>query len=119
MLSSQVRPAPGTVSPVQPEFSRVVGEPERWHAHAACRGVDPRLFDPCAAGERLPVFRDRVAAARRVCAACPVAADCLRAALAHRDVGIRAGFLFSGRGPRSSVAPTVPPKRRAARPVAA
>ena len=104
MLPNQARPAPGTVTtpPAHREFSGAAPS-EPWHARAACHGVDPRTFDPFTAGERLPVFRDRVAEARRVCAACPVAAACLRSALAHRDVGIRAGFLFSGHSPRSSV----------------
>lgn len=121
MLPNQARPAPGTVitTPVHREFSRVAPS-ESWEARAACRGVDPRVFDPFTAGERLPVFRDRVADARRVCAACPVAAACLRSALAHRDVGIRAGFLFSGHSPRSSAAMVARPKRRTPRrPVAA
>lgn len=120
MLPTYARSVPGTVSitPVLREFSRAAPS-EPWRARAACRALDPCVFDPYAAGERLPAFRGRVADARRVCAACPVAAACLCSALAHRDVGVRAGFLFSGRGLRSSAAPAARPQRRTARPAVA
>jgi WhiB family transcriptional regulator, redox-sensing transcriptional regulator len=43
---------------------------------AACRGLDPGLFDPD------PMDHSSVAAARQVCAGCPVRIDCLALALA-------------------------------------
>lgn len=50
-----------------------------WTEDAACRGVDPEVFFPIAtdgvAGDQ------EVAAAKAVCARCPVAADCLAWAL--------------------------------------
>lgn len=52
-----------------------------WRAHAACRHEDPELFFPPgrddAAGEQ-------IAAAKAVCARCPVAEECLAFALKHR-----------------------------------
>jgi WhiB family transcriptional regulator, redox-sensing transcriptional regulator len=49
-----------------------------WHDAAACRGADPELFFPVGATESaLP----RVAAAKQVCRACPVQAQCLAWAL--------------------------------------
>ena len=46
-----------------------------WTEQAACRepGIDPELFFPV--GESGPAIR-QVAAAKAICARCPVAADC-------------------------------------------
>lgn len=53
-----------------------VDRPEWWDA-ARCRGVDPNVFYP---------FTDAdVAAAKAVCAQCPVRQACLDHALAHRE----------------------------------
>ncbi len=54
--------------------------PRPWVAHAACRGQDPDEWMDYAPG--LPS-----AAARAVCAACPVRAACLAHALAHDEPG--------------------------------
>lgn len=51
--------------------------PEQWTERASCRGVDPGLFFP-ARGESL-------AAARAVCAGCPVRRECLEHALAQPE----------------------------------
>ena len=51
-----------------------------WRERAACRSVDPELFFPAA--EAGPVYAAQVAAAKRVCAGCPVRAACLAEALA-------------------------------------
>ncbi|WP_446677701.1 WhiB family transcriptional regulator, partial [Streptomyces galbus] len=45
-----------------------------WLTEAACVGEDPELFFPV--GSTGPALED-VAAAKRVCARCPVIADCL------------------------------------------
>ncbi|MGJ5757467.1 WhiB family transcriptional regulator [Streptomyces galbus] len=49
-----------------------------WLTEAACVGEDPELFFPV--GSTGPALED-VAAAKRVCARCPVIADCLAYAL--------------------------------------
>ncbi|MEU3660430.1 WhiB family transcriptional regulator [Streptomyces sp. NPDC032940] len=52
--------------------------PMEWLRHAACVDEDPELFFPV--GTSGPALRD-VAAAKRVCARCPVSAPCLTLAL--------------------------------------
>lgn len=52
--------------------------PTPWVAHAACRGHDPEQWMDDAPGRP-------TAAARAVCAACPVRAACLAHALAHDE----------------------------------
>lgn len=52
-----------------------------WRIDAACREVDPELFFPPAG----PIGLASAAAARRVCAGCPVRRDCLEAALRVED----------------------------------
>lgn len=55
-----------------------------WQLHGACRGRESALFfHPD--GERGPARQRRQAAAKAVCAACPVTASCLRHALAVRE----------------------------------
>ncbi|MFE0514310.1 WhiB family transcriptional regulator [Streptomyces sp. NPDC058964] len=51
-----------------------------WLRRAACTGEDPELFFPV--GTTGPALRD-IAAAKRVCARCPVITPCLAYALAH------------------------------------
>ncbi|MFJ3304325.1 WhiB family transcriptional regulator [Streptomyces sp. NPDC086549] len=51
-----------------------------WFLSAACAGEDPELFFPV--GTTGPALRD-IAAAKRVCARCPVITPCLTYALAH------------------------------------
>ncbi|MFF8971223.1 WhiB family transcriptional regulator [Streptomyces sp. NPDC014995] len=61
-----------------------------WVERAACRNTDPETFFPTAgkAGDR-----DPEAAAKRVCARCPVAHDCLREALRlEESTGIWGGL---------------------------
>jgi WhiB family redox-sensing transcriptional regulator len=59
------------------EFAELLTRP-RWHRHAACRDVPhaDRVFFP----ERGQTLDD----ARRLCAACPVRAQCLTAHLGER-----------------------------------
>ncbi|MFI5674227.1 WhiB family transcriptional regulator [Streptomyces cellulosae] len=49
-----------------------------WLRSAACVGEDPELFFPV--GTTGPALRE-IAAAKRVCARCPVTSQCLRFAL--------------------------------------
>lgn len=60
-----------------------------WRALAACRSADPELFFPV--GSARDIERQH-RAARAVCSGCPVARECLRAAVALEGVdGIWAG----------------------------
>lgn len=55
-----------------------------WQTYAACRNTDGAVFfHP--AHERGPAARAREAAAKRICAGCPVAGACLRHALTVRE----------------------------------
>lgn len=55
-----------------------------WQLHSACRSFDPDLFfHP--EGERGPSRSSRDTAAKAVCAACPVLAQCRAHALAVRE----------------------------------
>ncbi len=49
-----------------------------WRRHAACRGEDPELFFPV--GSAGPAL-EQIAAAKALCAKCPVRPACLRFAL--------------------------------------
>jgi WhiB family transcriptional regulator, redox-sensing transcriptional regulator len=61
-----------------------------WWSLAACQGADPELFFP--ASGKNPV-RAQLAAAKAVCAGCPVQAECLQYALATGPVhGIWGGL---------------------------
>jgi hypothetical protein len=61
-----------------------------WREQAACRGVDPELFFPAA--ESGPTRTAQVAAAKAVCAGCPVRQECLAEALARIPYGICGGL---------------------------
>lgn len=52
--------------------------PMEWLRNAACAGEDPELFFPV--GTRGPALRE-IAAAKSVCARCPVSTQCLAFAL--------------------------------------
>jgi len=57
---------------------------EPWQTLATCRDLSPELFDLPGNGTDLPEdhrHRDQIAEAKAACAACPVAAQCLAAAL--------------------------------------
>jgi len=68
-------------------MTRTVGD---WRDLAVCREVDPELFFPEA--ERGAVFEAQVAAAKRVCAVCPVRAECLVFAVRALGDGIAGGL---------------------------
>jgi hypothetical protein len=61
-----------------------------WRADALCGQVDAELFFPTA--DRGAVFEAQVAAAKRVCAGCPVRARCLDWALRALPEGIAGGL---------------------------
>jgi hypothetical protein len=59
-----------------------------WHLDAACAGVDPEVFYPLELGPDSV----GVAAAKRVCAGCPVRAECLADVMAAEDPARRWGI---------------------------
>ena len=63
-----------------------------WQLHGACRGRDTEVFfHP--EGERGPSRANREAAAKAICAQCPVIAQCREAALsAHEPYGVWGGL---------------------------
>ena len=63
---------------------------KRWRERAACRDVQPETFFPAA--EAGPVRDAQVAAAKAVCARCPVRAECLTEALLRIPHGIAGGL---------------------------
>lgn len=66
------------------------GEGRDWRASAGCRGTDPEVFFPVA--ENGPE-RDRAeAAAKAVCAGCPVRAECLAWASEALPFGVAGGM---------------------------
>jgi WhiB family transcriptional regulator, redox-sensing transcriptional regulator len=69
------------------EISRLPGPVAdlwEWQLDGTCRESDPRIFfHP--EGERGPARRDRDAAAKSVCAGCPVLDQCRRHALTVRE----------------------------------
>lgn len=54
------------------------GQERDWRDDAACLGVDPELFHPGNARDARP--------AKRICAVCPVRAECLAVALPEPDL---------------------------------
>ncbi|QES46897.1 transcription factor WhiB [Streptomyces venezuelae] len=72
-----------TSTPTPTPASQLPGPAEEhwaWQMQAACRGLgDQRFFHP--AGERGEARTARDRAAKRICAGCPVRAECLRHAL--------------------------------------
>jgi WhiB family redox-sensing transcriptional regulator len=68
-----------------------------WQCRGACRGVDPEtFFSPDA--ERGPRRRAREAAAKALCAVCPVVHECLDHALSVREpYGVWGGLSINER----------------------
>jgi len=63
--------------------------PAEWRSLSACRGEDPEIFFP--APRNMTTFL-QLARAKAVCARCPVAAQCLRYALATgQEYGVWGG----------------------------
>jgi hypothetical protein len=63
---------------------------QEWLARAACAGVDPELFFPPA--ETGPARARQEAAAKAVCARCPVTAECREWALVALPFGVAGGL---------------------------
>jgi WhiB family transcriptional regulator, redox-sensing transcriptional regulator len=59
-----------------------------WHLDAACVGADPEIFYPLDLGQDSA----GVAAAKRICAGCPVRAQCLADVMAAEDPARRWGI---------------------------
>ncbi|MGW7065595.1 WhiB family transcriptional regulator [Streptomyces sp. NPDC054855] len=86
-----------------PANQHTLGAP--WVERAACRGCDPDTFFPSG---RSPDDTESEAAAKRLCASCPVVADCLAEALAHEEsAGIWGGLTVRERRELRRVAGTV------------
>lgn len=66
------------------------GESRDWRARTACRDVDGELFFPAA--ESGPELERAEAAAKRVCAGCPVRSECLAWALDSLPFGVAGGL---------------------------
>ncbi|HEX7107560.1 MAG TPA: WhiB family transcriptional regulator [Acidothermaceae bacterium] len=61
-----------------------------WRDDAACRDEDPELFFPIGHG---PAAQAQIAAAKAVCARCPVVRECLAWALENgQDAGVWGGL---------------------------
>lgn len=75
---------------------RGLGRRKAWVDEAACLTVDPEVFFPDV-GEG---FRNRTKQAQKICASCPVKAECLQEALDHnhRD-GVWGGLSETERKP--------------------
>ena len=73
-----------------------------WRSAAACAGLGPTLFyDPNSRA---------VAAAKRICGACPVSLDCAdEARTAHETFGVWGGRTETERAPRPTVKPVDQP----------
>jgi len=64
--------------------------PTDWQWHAACADVDPGLFFPTGSTRQIAAQTE---AAKRVCAGCPVRAECLAWAVETRqDAGVWGGL---------------------------
>jgi Transposase and inactivated derivatives len=61
-----------------------------WRSQAACRTADPELFFPSA--DNGPAYAGQVAAAKAICAGCPVRVSCLDEALERIPFGIAGGL---------------------------
>jgi Transcription factor WhiB len=71
-----------------------------WRDRAVCRGVDPELFFPV--GDDGPALA-QIAAAKAVCARCPVVAPCLSFALVALPDGVAGGLTAAERSKRRRV----------------
>lgn len=72
-----------------------VSNPRNWISRAACREVDPSVFDVSGYGRAISSHRriQKEAARQRVCDSCPVASLCAADAREHGDNAVlRAGI---------------------------
>jgi len=93
--------------------------PDRmWRDRAACRGGgDPERFFPSA--ETGPAYEAQVAAAKAVCTACPVRAECLTWALTELPYGIAGGMTEDERRRHRAARPSRRMHRPPSRPAGA
>lgn len=91
-----------------------------WTYQAACQGMDPELFFG-REGESRRELNRREAAAKAVCARCPVAAVCRQWAVDHNERGIWGGTSRTDRVGRRKVATgsSGMPRKRPVRPAEA
>ena len=78
-----------------------------WRTRAACLSVDPELFFPTA--DKGHAYLEQVAAAKAVCARCPVRSECLDEAVKRIPYGIAGGLTPEERrhgGAREPLNPT-------------
>ena len=68
----------------------ITAEARDWRRHAECRNAEPETFFPAA--EIGPAYDEQVAAAKAVCAGCPVRTPCLEFALTALAHGIAGGL---------------------------
>jgi WhiB family redox-sensing transcriptional regulator len=61
-----------------------------WRDQAACSGTNPEVFYPVGSG---PEIAPRVAAAKQVCAGCPVRQVCLADVMSWEDPALRWGVV--------------------------
>jgi hypothetical protein len=80
------------VSEVLAELGYLPPAERNWRERAACRTADPELFFPQVGA---PDELAQTAAAKRLCAACPVREVCLADAMAWEDPARRVG-VFGG-----------------------
>jgi hypothetical protein len=76
-----------------------------WRRHAECRTADPEAFFPAA--EVGPAYDEQVAAAKAICAGCPVRPACLEFALTALAHGIAGGLTADERRALRSAGPYV------------
>lgn len=62
-----------------------------WEDLAACAGTDTEMFFP-REGEKGTLMRERIRAARKICAGCLVRIECLEYAIRTRSAGIWGGL---------------------------
>jgi WhiB family transcriptional regulator, redox-sensing transcriptional regulator len=80
-----------------------------WRSAAACLSADPELFFPISYSGRA---LEQVAAAKAICAACPVRRECLAFALqTGQSHGIWGGLTEQERAPRRRRLPVQSPPR--------
>lgn len=84
------------------------GEYRDWRSRAACRGSEPETFFPTATEG--PELARAEAAAKRICAGCPVRAECLAWATEVLPFGIAGGLSEAERAERRRA--TRAPRRR-------
>lgn len=90
-----------------------------WLSQAACGQADPSLFEPVAIDDRdVEALAHRAAAARAICARCPVIEECAADAIDNRMSGVWGGQMLEFGKPRPVPRPGTVRPRRGGRPLA-